>query len=786
MAIDPQAQDKSQTDPAGGMGRRRRWLVFGSNVAVMILLATALVVIVVWLSGALLRGRARDDWTAGGRFSLSPRTEALLSRLDTDPRGTEVRLTNLYSHTPEIPASEDQWRRVQDLLNEYDMAAARLDVEAVNPALDVGGVEQLIRRLTERYAGQLRKPRRLVEEFRGLADTLQQTLSAEAERLDAAAEAWKQGPPQAIETLRMVAQVWRQLSRIGSFAIENVQSLTDQALPAYGDAMSQAKDHVAQIRQRFEVVPEALKKIDEQAGDAAIPAPVRQVIDNAKATYDPLVARIKAFETKASEIDAIELDDVRRSINQGETVLLETFANQGAITTPETDADKLDTVAETIDGATVQPAAEGDGHEILVPYDALDKAKAALLAAGVPVAAATVERRPDEILVVGFDDVWVRNPGAGQDPMAPERLFAGEQALSSALLGMVEKKKPALVFVTSGGPATTPMPGPMGRGQPAPYMQIGQRLEKANFIVRDWNLQQAREMPDLPDASKVVLVLVPPAPRDPRMPMPPPSPEAYGPAMDLIRAGAPAIVLGEPASLFQQALPYADLFSAFGVEARFNAVAVQSVVVDAAGKEEAIPQIQVTRYADHEIAKPLGALPAMLLTASPLEIRKELPDGLTAKPLVLLPAGADYWADTAVIEAMNRQATFDAGEDIRGPVPLAVASEKTLADGQTQKVVLFGDGDIARDGVAFYRSPVVNRGRLEMQYQFPGNAELFVNACLWVSGSEHLIAVSPEAMEARRIGDLGGWRLPLQIFIIVGLPVLVLAAGVLVYVVRRG
>jgi len=44
---------------------------------------------------------------------------------------------------------------------------------------------------------------------------------------------------------------------------------------------------------------------------------------------------------------------------------------------------------------------------------------------------------------------------------------------------------------------------------------------------------------------------------------------------------------------------------------------------------------------------------------------------------------------------------------------------------------------------------------------------------------------TPEALEARRIGDLGAWQRPIQIFLVVGLPVLVLAAGILVYVVRR-
>jgi len=787
MAIDPQAQPKAQPEPAGGMGRRRRWIVFGSNVAVMILLATALVVLVVWLSDALLRGRVRGDWTAGGRFSLSPRTERLLDGLGTGPGGLEVRMTNLYSHTPEVPASEEQWRRVQDLLGEYDMASDGVEVDDVNPALDVGGVEQLIQRLTQRYAGELRKPKRLIEEYRSLHEAVDQKLAAEAEQLDAAAEAWEDAPPKAEETLRMVAQVWRQLAQIGHFALANVESLTEQALPAYADAMERATDYLGQVRQRFEVVPEALKKIDEQAGDAKVPAPVRAIIDGAEASYQPLLKRIKAFEKKAGEVREIELDEVRRSISRGETVLIETFGNQGILTTPDTDTAKIETAIEAIDGAVVQPLAEGDGHEILVPPDALEKAKAALKEADVAVERAETARRPDAIQVVGFDDIWVRNPAADQDPASPQRLFAGEQALSSALLGMIQKQKPAILFVTAGQQsATMPMPGPMGRGQPAPYRQIAERLEKANFIVQDWNVQRQPEMPDLPEASKVVLVFVPPAPQDPRMPMPPPSPEAYAPAMDLVRQGAPAILLGEPASLFQQAVPYAGLFEAFGVEARFNAVAVQSVVVDAAGKEEAVPQVQITSYADHEVTDALGALPTMMLTASPLEIRDDPPEGVTARPLIQLPAGADYWADTVVIEAMNRQATYDAGEDIRGPVPLAVAAERTLGGGETQKAVLFGDGDLATDRVAFYQGLVMNRGVPEMRYQFPGNAEVFVNACLWVSGGEHLIAVSPEAMEARRIGDLGDWRLPLQIFLIAGLPVLVLAAGLLVYVVRRG
>ncbi len=779
IAKDPK---KQAPPPGGGMGRRQRWLVFGSNVAVMILLATALAVGGVWLVSALLRGRVRADWTAGGRFSLSPRTEALLGELDD--RGTDVRLTNLYAHGPEVPASEVQWQRVRDLLNEYDVASGRVRVEHINPATDAGRTEQLIDRLTDRYAGQLAKPKRLVATFQTLHGDIQKTLEAEAKTLAAADDAWTDGPPRALDTLRTVSQVWQQLLMVGNVTAEGVRSRAEQALPAYADALDQAKDYLGQVRERFQVVPEVLAKIPDQAGEAEVPEPVRRLIDEADATYAPLRERIEQFQ-KEADVGEIEFDRIRREINRGDTVLLETFADTGVIVTDETDAAALREAALDAGATAVRPRAEGEGHEVLAPPADLEVVRKTLAAADLAVRSATVERRPDRIRVVGFEDVWPRNPKAGQGPDAPQRLFAGEQAISSVLLGMVHTEKPAVLFVTAGGPATTPSRGPMGRGQPAPYRRMAERLEKTNFIVQDWDVQRQPQMPEVENASKVVLVFVPPQRPNPQMPVPPPKPESYAPAIEAVRQGAPAVLFGEPSSLFQQPVPYADLFGEFGVEARFNAVAVRSVVVDAAGTEEAIPQLQITRYADHPITEPVGALPSMVLHGAPLQVAKDLPPGVTVTPLLETPAGRDYWADTVVIEALQQQATFDPAEDIPGPVPLAVAATRQTDRGE-QKVVLFGDADFARDYVAFHEGTVLYENRLERQYLFPGNAEVFVNACLWLSGGEHLIAVSPEALQARRIGDLGGWYRPLQVLIIAGLPAIVLALGILVYVVRRG
>jgi len=773
------------SQPEGGMTRRRRWLVFGSNVAIAIVLATVLVGVVIWFAVALLRGRARSDWTASGRFSLSPRSKAFLKELDVD-----VRMTNLYSHAPEAPASEERYQRVRSLLNGYDMASGRVTVEDVNPVLDPGGVEKLVQRLKQRYARELKKPERLIKtDYEALHRDVAAVLDREAKRFEEAAGLWKDGPQEARETLLMVAQVWRQLRFFGDVAADNIQALTDQALPAYSSALSQAKKQLKQVREQFEAVPKALEQLREQAKDAPLPDAVKQILDAAKQTYEPLVKRIEAFETEA-DVQDTELDDVRRDIDRGDVILIETFAERAVIRTSFKDQEKLKQVA-TDAGAekVVEPLEdEAQGFEVIVPPAKADAVKKAMADANIPVASDETKTLPDRIQVISFEDVWVHNPNPEGLEDVPDRRFGGETAVSSALLGMVSKTKPAILFVTSGGPATSgmpPMPGMMGGGRRGAYMQMAERLRKANFIVEDWNISPDSEMPEPENASKRILVLVPPPPQDPRMRMPPPSEEAYRAAIEAIEGGAPAIILGEPATMFQQPVPYGGLFETFGVEAKFNAVAVHSVVIDAAGREKAFAQIELTDYEPHDITKPLGALPTMFLNASPLIVKDDLGDDLKVSAIASMPGGRDYWADTVVFEAVQNRATRDDAEDLPGPLPLGVAVERKVGD-KTQKVVLFGDADVAQDRVAFYEETVLSPKGIVTRDRFPGNAELFVNACLWVSGTDHLITVSPEAIQARRVGDLGGWQLPLQVLTIGGLPAIVLVAGILVYVVRRG
>ena len=406
-----------KSPPAPGMTQRQRWWKFGPNVLVAIALATVIAFLGVWLSGTLIRGRARSDWTKTGRFSLSPRTKALVADLPCD-----VRITNLYIHSPDNPQSEEMFRRVQDLVSQYGAASSKVTVEEVNPAVDAGGVEGLVKRLRERYAGELEKPKALIEDYGKIQKDLGAFLPAEAKRLTQAAAAWKDAPPDATNALRMVAQRWTQFAAVGQFVEADVTSQTEQALPAYSTAVARIKEYFKQVGDNFAAVPELYGQLQDAAKKAPAPEEVNALLAGAKTTYEPFTKQFAEFDKKSADLKELELDDIRRDISQGDCILLES---------------------------------------------------------------------PTQIKVVGLEDVWVRNPQADeQHPDVPERLFAGESAVSSTLLSMCKPDKPAVLFVTFGAPAT--MGGnPMMGGGGGAFAQMAARLRKAIFIVEDWDLARS-------------------------------------------------------------------------------------------------------------------------------------------------------------------------------------------------------------------------------------------------------------------------------------------------------
>src|SRR5689334_16542068 len=98
-----------------------RWIKYGSNVALTIVLVIVLAILFTW---GFQRANLRADTTRGGSLSLKPQTIQVLKQLKQ-----HITLVSLYVHTDQNQQTEaekeakiepiDYSTRVADLLDEY-------------------------------------------------------------------------------------------------------------------------------------------------------------------------------------------------------------------------------------------------------------------------------------------------------------------------------------------------------------------------------------------------------------------------------------------------------------------------------------------------------------------------------------------------------------------------------------------------------------------------------------------------------------------------------------------
>ncbi len=407
------------------------------------------------------------------------------------------------------------------------------------------------------------------------------------------------------------------------------------------------------------------------------------------------------------------------------------------------------------------------------------------------------ELTPDSLLVMGPEKLKVlpsyslfkpRSAGLGQ---GPEYVFNGEQAVNSALLGMIQKHRTKVVFVSI-SPTNLISTG-------GPFSRIAAQLRRSNFKVFQWsptpvNPQQGPAGPPPAMGKGVIWVVVE---------LPPPGQESYLAGMinaqleskvrqHLAEGGNALFLLGSmPEQMlmsFQGKLPFKGLLGGYGVRFRPTYSIVQRTQTSRHGYV-AMPEVQVSTFPKTIIGRPLESLATLfagqmmapnqfLLAPTVVEPLAHLPKGTMAKVIVQTSAGVDTWGQPS---GYTGRAVFQPGTDLPAPLPLAVMAQKG-----TTRIVAIGNVLFASNQILESGQPYVTGGQLGWVYNYPGNAELLVNAMYWLAHDSHLIAVSPRATVALRIARMSsGEETMVRLWSFIGPACLVIVAGFVVFLVRR-
>lgn len=319
-----------------------------------------------------------------------------------------------------------------------------------------------------------------------------------------------------------------------------------------------------------------------------------------------------------------------------------------------------------------------------------------------------------------------------------------ESDLTSGILKLTKKEKKTVYFLTGHGEKD------IAAGGDKNYANVKAQLEKENYNVKTLNLITKLEMPK--DAS--VLVIAGPQKRilDKEK-------EVISKYLD---ENGKVFVMLDPKSEVKDDVGLADLLVKWGVETNNN------LVIDPAKYFlEDVGTVVIDKWTLHKVTEKLPGVffPGVSKIAAKKDAAKDLTVASLAK------TSKDSWLE---VDFANRQVKFDSGRDEKGPVSVAVAVEKKSDEKKDEKkagtrMVVLGDSDFAVDSFADILS----------------NRDLFINSVSWLAEEEELISIRPKEEENRKVELTGGQAKLVFYLTVIGMPLVVIVGGVVVWVKRK-
>jgi hypothetical protein len=200
---------------------------------------------------------------------------------------------------------------------------------------------------------------------------------------------------------------------------------------------------------------------------------------------------------------------------------------------------------------------------------------------------------------------------------------------------------------------------------------------------------------------------------------------------------------------------------------RWGASVRNDVVVDVPRLRGSAVAFAVTEgYADQPITRRL--MHQQTLWSDVRQVVATPKQGLDAREIV--HTSDDGWGETDLgIFRAAAELRYDADKDVKGPVSIAVASERTEGTGKGARLVVMGSSDVASN-------------RLVLAGY---NRDLLLGGMAWLEHREPRIAIGPRPTEHVRLTLDDGALARVFFICVIGLPLLSLLVGGGVFWVRR-
>jgi hypothetical protein len=327
----------------------------------------------------------------------------------------------------------------------------------------------------------------------------------------------------------------------------------------------------------------------------------------------------------------------------------------------------------------------------------------------------------------------------------------------------------------------------------AALTELTERLESANFAVKQWNLGAEgpeAQRPDPAEGTEPIYVLLPPAkrpPMNPFMQQQQPQKQFGEPELQKIKEAvaesgrAMFLALAEPRSPMPFVPPPSYAYDEWlredwGVDVMIDYWVLRGVPDTRSPNRFGVNPLQLSymplnNFTEHLIGEPLRARRVLMSQVCPVVPVDSPPDDVDIDKVLVVPAEArDMWGEDDVMRIVRAlsegrdESTFEIGEGAKMPpfsVMLAArklngdseeaAAEATdtqpaeAGDSAKSKIVVIGSGATLRDDYLQRRVARLEgkRARLVTDPPPTENADLAINALYWLADRPDMIASGP-------------------------------------------
>lgn len=277
------AVNANQTGNAVDAGRR---FAIGANVALSIVVATALLIAINWIASLK---HWRKDLATVGNYGLSDRTRTIL-----DGAKDEIALSIVYEPNDKDKNQREYINRLQEYCDE--LAGYKKSFKVTHVATDRQR-EQLVTDISGSVGGEAKGHQEAIESFERLRTDLEAELSqrvAEAVAIQSNRDAWLSGFP-------LFAQVVLKLQEMRDQVVDlkgEIAELTPQGgLPKYGEAATVARTAVENLTTGFNQIATLMDRFTSLSHETTLPdsqyiATLREVTTSARGIATKLRAAI--------------------------------------------------------------------------------------------------------------------------------------------------------------------------------------------------------------------------------------------------------------------------------------------------------------------------------------------------------------------------------------------------------------------------------------------------------------------------------------------------------------